>query len=183
MALEIQSISEEEWDQSVEFAYMLTKATDLLNKSADVEDLKDILKLICHPPTSQQYIDIDFKFYEHCRTPREIIVALARHGYINFMHTDLLRQMVIKVGDEQSKTLLKQYEDNFPRKKPLKRMHHPLPFEETEDHLGRKMVKIVFDDTNIDGTTMEDVERVRQIISRNTGIDESVIVYAHQSPG
>ena len=101
MALEIQSISGEEWDQSVEFAYILTKAKDLLNKSADVEYLKDILKLFCHPPTSQQNIDIEFKFYEHCRTPLEFIVALVQPGYINF---DFLRQIVWKVGDEQSKT-------------------------------------------------------------------------------
>ena len=62
---------------------------------------------------------------QHCETPREIIKALVPR-YINFMHTPILRGIVNTFGDEQSKTLLKQYEDNFPRKKPLKRMRDPL---------------------------------------------------------
>ena len=47
MALGMQSLRGEEWEPSIEFAYMLTKITELLNKSADVEDLKDFLKLLC----------------------------------------------------------------------------------------------------------------------------------------
>ena len=42
------------------------------------------------------------------------------------MHTDFLRRTVDKFGDKQAKTLLKQYEGNFPYKKPLKQMCDPL---------------------------------------------------------
>ena len=174
-------VSDEEWDPPTEFAVVLTKIVKQLNKTADVEDLKDFLELLCHPHTGQRYINI--KLYAHCVTPRDIIKALVPQ-YINFMHTHLLRRIVKSFGNEQSVTLLKQYEDNFPCKKPLKRMRDPLTFEETEDCDGSKRLKTVCNwHTNVDNTTREDVERMRQIISRNTGINEIVIVFAHQTPG
>ena len=173
--------TEEEWDPPTEFADVLTKIAKQLNKTADVEDLKDFLEFLCHPRTGQRYINI--KLYSQCVTPRDIIKALSPQ-YINFMHTHLLKRIVRKFGNEQSITLLRQYEDNFPCKKPLKRMREPLTIEEMEDCRGSKRMKIVCNgDTNVDNTTREDVERVRQIISRNTGIDDSMIVYAHQTPG
>ena len=179
--MEQRLISDEEWDPPTEFADMLTKIAKQLNKTADVEDLKDFLEFLCHPRTGQRYINI--KLYSQCVTPRDIIKALSPQ-YINFMHTHLLKRIVRKFGNEQSITLLRQYEDNFPCKKPLKRMREPLTIEEMEDCRGSKRMKIVCNgDTNVDNTTREDVERVRQIISRNTGIDDSMIVYAHQTPG
>ena len=179
--METELVSDEEWDPPTKFTVVFIKIAKQLNKTADVEDLKDFLELLCHPHTRQRYINT--KLYAHCVTPRDIIKALVPQ-YINFMHTHLLRQIVKSFGNEQSMTLLKQYEDNFPRKKPLKRMRDPLTFEETEDCHGSKRMKIVCNgDTNVDNTTREDVERVRQIISRNTGIDDSMIVYAHQTPG
>ena len=169
MSQKTQSISEDEWKQVTEFADMLSKVAELLDESADVEDLKKFLTFFCHPHTCQQYVDI--KLYEHCSTPAEIIKALFPR-YIHYMHTDFLRQIVNKFGNEQSKTLLKQYEDNFPRKTPLKRMCDPLSDEEINAFTGTKRIKIKTDgDANIDTTTMEDVEKVQQTISRNTGID------------
>ena len=178
---ETQSISEEEWKQATKFTVMLAKVAKLLDESADVEDLKKFLKFFCHPRTCHQYVDITL--YEHCSTPAEIIEALFPH-YIHYMHTDFLRQIVNEFGNEQSKALLKQYEDNFPRKKPLKRMCDPLSDEEINAFTGTKRIKIKTDgDTNVDTTTMEDVERVQQTISKSTGIDRSMIVYANQTPG
>ena len=178
---EQQLISDEEWDPPIEFAHMLTKIAKQLNKTADVEDLKDFLEFLCHPRTGQRYINI--KLYSQCVTPRDIIKALSPQ-YINFMHTHLLKRIVRKFGNEQSITLLRQYEDNFPCKKPLKRMHDPLTLEDMEDcHGSIRMIIVLNGDTNVDNTTREDVERVQQSISRNTGIDDSMIVYAHQTPG
>ena len=97
--------------------------------------------------------------------------------YINFMHTDLLRQIVNKFGDEQPKTILKQ-KITFLIKKPLKWMQDPIPDEEIEAGTGTKSIKVTMGDT----TTRKDVERTQGIISRNTGIDESVIVYGNQRP-
>ena len=128
-------VDEEEWDPATEFADMLTEVTELLNKSADVEKVKFFLGFLCHPRTNQRYFDS--KLYAHCNTPREIIEAL-HPQYINFMHTHLLRRIVNKFGDEQSKMLLKQYEDNFPREKPLKRMRDPLLDEEIESETNPK---------------------------------------------
>ena len=174
-------ISDEEWDPSTEFADMLATITELLDNSANIKRLKLFLKFLCHPRTQECYID--FKLFQHCRTPGKIIEAL-HPQYINFMHTHLLREIVNKFGDEQSKTLLQQYEDNFPRKKPLKRMRDPIPDEETEDCHGSKKIKVTCDgDTNVNTTTMEDVERVQQVIEKNTKIDQSVIAYANQTPG
>ena len=179
---ETQFISDdEEWDPPTEFADMLATVTELLDNSANVKRLKYFLRFLSHPHTLDCYIDV--KLYEHCNTPGEIIVVL-HPQYINFMHTHLLRRIVNKFGDEQSKALLKQYEDTFPRKKPLKRMPDPIPDEETEDCHGSKRLKITYDgDTDVNTTTVEDVERVQQVIEKNTKIDQSVIVYANQTPG
>ena len=68
--------------------------------------------------------------------------------YINFMHTDLLRQIVNKFGDEQSKTLLKQ-KITFLIKKPLKWMHDPIPDKEIEAGTGRKRIKVTMEDTRM----------------------------------
>ena len=173
------SISYEELDLPMQFSIMLTKVVKLLNESADVESLKDFLKFLCHPHTRQRYIDS--KLYEHCRTPREIIEALFP-CYIHYMHTDLLRIIVNMFGNEQSKTLLKQYEDNFPQKKPLKRMCDPLSDEEIDAFSGTKKVKVK-SEGDVHTTTMEDVKRVQQTISRNTRVDESMIVYSNQMSG
>ena len=128
-------ISYEELDLCGQFSVMLTEVSKLLNESADVESLKDFLKFFCHPHTGQRYIDS--KLYEHCKTPREIIEALFPR-YIHFMHTDFLRVIVNMFGNERSKTLLKQYEDIFPQKKPLKRLHDPVSDEETDAFSGTK---------------------------------------------
>ena len=174
-------ISDEEWDPPTEFADMLITITELLNKSANTERLKQFLKFLCHPRTQECYIG--FKLYQHCSTPREIIEVL-HPQYINFMHTHLLRRIVNKFGDEQSKALLKQYEDNFPRKKLLKQMCDPISDEETENCHGSTIIKVTYGwDTNVNTTTMEDVERVQQVIEKNTKIDRIVIVYANQTPG
>ena len=158
-AMETQSLVDEEWDPPTEFANMLTKVAKLLNKSADVENLKHFLEFLSHPRTGRRYINI--KLYVHCRTPQEVIEALFPQ-YINFMHTHLLRQILRIFGDEQSITLLKQYEDHFPRKKPLKRMCDPIADEEIETCTGTKRIKVKYDgDVNID----------------------EMIVYAHQTPG
>ena len=63
-------------------------------------------------------------------------------------------------------------------------MCDPLTLEDMEDCHGSKRMRIVLNgDTNVDNTTREDVERVQQTISRNTGIDDSMIVYGHQTLG
>ena len=126
---------DEEFDQHAEFADMLATVTELLDMSANFKQLKQFLKFFCHPRTHKCYFDITL--FDHCNTPREIIEAL-HPQYINFMHTHLLRQIVCKFGDEQSKILLKQYEDNFPRKKPFKRMRDPLLDEEIESETNPK---------------------------------------------
>ena len=178
---ETQYISDEEWDPPVEFAIVLAKIAEVLDKTANVEVLKNFLEFLCHPRTGLRYIDVEL--YKHCVTPQDIIKALSPQ-YINFMHTHLLRKIVTNFGNEQSITLLRQYEDKFPCKKPLKRMRDPLAVEEMENCHGSKRIEIVCNpDSNVDNTTRVDVERVQQIISRNTGIDVSVIVYAHQTPG
>ena len=172
-------ISYEELDLCGQFSVMLTEVSKLLNESADVESLKDFLKFFCHPHTGQRYIDS--KLYEHCKTPREIIEALFPR-YIHFMHTDFLRVIVNMFGNERSKTLLKQYEDIFPQKKPLKRLHDPVSDEETDAFSGTKKVKVK-SNGDVHTTTMEDVRRVQKTISRNTRIDESMIVYSNQMSG
>jgi len=177
--IETQFISDEELDPPTEFAEMLTQVAKLLDISADVKDLKNFLGYLCHPRTGTRWIDT--KLYEHCNTPQEIIMALYPQ-YINFMHTHLLKQIVNKFGDEQSKTLLKQYEDMFPRKKPLKHMGDPHSGKEIESFTGTKRMKVVYSDATVDTTTMEDVERVQQSITRSTGVDESMIVYTKQIP-
>ena len=175
----ITPISYEELDLPRQFSIMLSKVAKLLDESVDVESLKLFLKFFCHPHTGQRYIDS--KLYEHCKTPREIIEQLFPR-YIHFMHTDFLRVIVDTFGNEQSKTLLKQYEDNFPQKKPLKRMHDPVSDEEIDAFSGTKKVKVK-SDGDVHTTTMKDVKRVQQAISRNTQVDESMIVYSNQMPG
>ena len=118
--MELQLISDEDWDPPTEFAVVFSKIAKQLNKTADVEVLKDFLKCLCHPRSGQRFFNT--KLYAHCVTPQDILEALFPQ-YINFMHTHLLRQILIKFGNEQSITLLKQYEDKFPCKKLLTKMH------------------------------------------------------------
>ena len=174
---EVMTSDDEEWDPPAEFAGMLTTVTELLDHSANLKQLKRFLKFLCHPRTQKCYINTGL--YEHCNTPGEIIEVL-HPQYINFMHTHLLRRIVNRFGDEQSKMLLKQYEDKFPRKKPLKRLGDPFSDEEIESFTGTKRMKVVYNGANVDTSTVEDVERVRLPITRNTGIDESVIPFASQ---
>ena len=174
---EVMISDDEEWDSFAEFADMLTTVTELLDHSANLKQLKRFLKFLCHPRTQTCYIDR--RLYEDCNTPGEIIEVL-HPRYINFMHTHLLSRIVNKFGDEQSKMLLKQYEDRFPRKKPLKRIGDPFSNEEIESFTGTKRMKVVYSGATVDTSTMEDVERVRQPITINTGIDESVIPFASQ---
>ena len=180
--VDTQSIcDDEEWNASSEFAAMLAKVAKLLNESADVNDLKLYLEFLCHPRTCQRYINI--KLYKHCKNPEEIIKALFPQ-YINYMHTPLLRQIVRKFGTEQSRTLVKQYEDSFPRKKPLKRMRDPLSDDELERCTGMKRLNVKCNgDVTIASTTVRDVDRIRSTVEKNTGIDQSMIVYAKQTPG
>ena len=158
--METQSLVDEEWDPPTEFVIMLIKVAELLNESADVEELKQFLEFLVHPHTRQRYINI--KLYAHCKSPREVIKALFPQ-YINFMHTHLLRQIVNVFGNEQSKTLLKNYEDNFPCMKPLKRMRDPISDEELGTCSGTNRMKVTMGDTT----------------SKNSGISESMIVNAN----
>ena len=174
---EVMISDDEEWDSFAEFADMLTTVTELLDHSANLKQLKRFLKFLCHPRTKTCYIDR--RLYEHCNTPGEIIEVL-HPQYINFVHTHLLSRIVNKFGDEKSKMLLKQYEDKFPREKPLKRIRDPFSDEEIESFTGAKRMKVVYSGATVDTSTVEDVERVRQSITRNTGIDESVIPFASQ---
>ena len=161
--------------------YMLAKVAKLLNESANVDDLKLFLEFLCHPCTCHRYINV--KLYEHCKSPVEIIRALVPQ-YINYMHTHLLRQIVRKFGSSQSRTLVKQYEDSFPRTKPLKQLRDPLSDDEIERCTGMKCLKVTYNgDATIDSTTVQDVDRVRRTLEKNTGIDQSMIVYAKQTPG
>ena len=178
---EAQSISKEKWKQATKFTVMLGKVAKLLDKSADVEELKKFLKFFCHPQTCQRYVDI--KLYDHCNTPAEIIEALFPL-HIHYMHTEFLRQIVNEFGDKQAEALLNQYEETFPHKKPLKRMCDPLSDEEINAFAETKRIKIKMDgDANVDTTTMEDVKRVQHTISKTTRIDKSMLVYANQTPG
>ena len=56
--MEQRLVSDKEWDPPTEFADVLTKIAKQLNKTADVEDLKDFLEFLCHPRTGQRYINI-----------------------------------------------------------------------------------------------------------------------------
>lgn len=114
---------EEEWDPPTEFANMFSKVIQLLDESAEVDELKNYVRFLTHPRTLQPYVPV--KLYEHCNTPGQILEALYPQ-YINFMNTHLLRIIVHKFGDDKSKSLVKRYEDHFPRNKPLKRMRDPL---------------------------------------------------------
>ena len=177
-----QSISDEEWDPPTEFAVVFTKITKQLNKSAEVEDLKCFLETFGCSHTGQRHC-ISIKLYAHCKTPQEIIEALVPQ-YINFMHTPILWKIVNSFGNEQSKSLLKQYENNFPYKKTLKQMRHPLASEETKTCPGSICMNIeCAGSADVNNTTREDIERIRQILGRMIGIDESMIVYANFSPG
>ena len=72
-------ISDEEWDQPTEFADALTKIAKQLNKTADVEDLKDFLEFLCHPRTGQRYISM--KLYSQCVIPRDISTVHKFHAH------------------------------------------------------------------------------------------------------
>ena len=110
--MEPQSITDnEEWDPPSEFADMLIKVTEPLNKStSNVKQLEQFLKYFRHPLTRKPYIDV--QLFGYCNTPEEIISVLYPQ-YISFKQTYLLKVIVNKFGDKESEALVKQYEENF----------------------------------------------------------------------
>lgn len=63
-----------------------------------------------------------------------------------------------------------------PLDKPLKQMRDPVPDEEIETYTKSK--RMCHGDAGVDTTTVKDVK----IVSKDTGTDESMIVYADQTP-
>ena len=61
-------------------------------------------------------------------------------------------------------------------------MRDPLSDKVIDSFSGTKSVKIEYSG-DVEATTMEDVKKVQQIVSRTTGIDQSMTVYAKQTPG
>ena len=173
---------DEGWDLSTRFSAMFGEVIELLDQTLQVEKLRRFLRNLSHPRTPMKSY-IDPKLYEKCSSTAEVLDTLCPL-YINFMHTSLLGRIVKIYGTEDIRKLLREYEDSLPRKKPLKRLGHPLSEEDIEGAIGTKRMKVVYNSgASVDTTTMEHIESVQDAIERNTGIDRIVIVYAKQTPG
>ena len=176
--IETQPFSDEHWDLSTKFPIMLTRVAELLDRLCNRSNLRLFLKSFCPPHTNQPYVDEEpLKYFGSTLQMIEHLVP----QYINQQNTRLLRVIVDRYGNEECKTLLKEYEDNFLHKKPLKRMFDPISDEELRTCSGDKRIKVKYGG-GLDTTTVEDVEMVQQNISRNTEVDESMTAYANQTP-
>ena len=163
----------------VEFAFLFATVVSRLGKTTDVDILKTFLESLCDSKTHLPYVSP--KLYEHYNTTAEVLRSL-RPQIINSMHLYLLKKIVDKFGCDQAKELVRQYDTNFPRDIPLKRLGDPLTDEEIEACIGTKKLKVVIDD-DPNGVTKRDVEAFQRILEKNTGIPLEVVVYAKHTPG
>ena len=177
--IETQPFSDEHWDVSTKFPMMLTRVAELLERLCDRSNFNLFLKSFCLPHTNQPYVDEGI-IKDYWNTQTKIMELVPQ--YINQQNTRLLRVIVDRYGNEECKTLLKEYEDNCLHKKPLKQMRDLISDEELRTCSGDKRIRVKYGG-GLDTTTMEDVEMVQQNISRNTEVDERMTAYANQTPG
>ena len=176
----MEEYTEEEMDLAANFAAVSLKIARIFDKSIPVEDLESFLKFLCHPHAKRLYINPDI--YQECETSGKILEKLYPL-FINFLNTGLLRRIVFNLpGPPESQKLLQEYEDAFPRKKPLKRLREPLSEQEIDQSVETKKVKVSTEgDANF--TDIKDVENVKNALEESTTIDQDFISYVKQTPG
>ena len=164
-----------------EFAILLTKLGNLLEKCTKVDTLRTFLQLYCHPLYPEK-LYIETRIVCNAKTASDIIFGLLP-TYINFMDHYLLQEIVNRFGNEECRHHYQEYQGIF--QKFVKRLrHHPAPVtdDDIEQCTRQKRLKVsVKGDAN--KTTPQNVQAVKGAIRQASGIGQAGLVLANQGPG
>ncbi len=170
----------ESWDLSTEFAFMLSRLSPLMDKAVDFEAFKCFLYYFRDVTTGYPYIEPSI--YSSCASTAEVLKALFDQHRFHAIQLDLLNTIVEKFGCDESKHLLREYESKIPKSAPLKRSCNELTDEEIESSSGTKRLKV---ETSGDSDTysLEDVEKVQEVLGKSYRVSCDAIVFAKHKPG
>ncbi len=177
---ELETLTDEEsFQRATTFSKMFVKVVLLLAARLGVDDLKLLLSTLVHPRTKLPYID--GASYQHCLTTKEVLQSL-HPQYIHTYHLGLLREIVDFSESAKAKALLGQYESTLPYSIPLSQLESPL----TEDNIracrSATTVEIIVD-RDPDSFTLKDVEEIKSILGRATGVNRVAIIFVKHQPG
>ena len=166
---------------SAEFSSLLTTLGNLLERCANVDNLKKFLQLYSHPLYPEK-LYVEPNIYRNAETVSDIIFVLLP-TYINFMNRCLLQEIVNRFGNDECRHHNQKYEELFERCGGKLR-HHPTPVtdDDIEQCTGRKQLKVSFDG-NVNNTTPQDVQAVQGAIMQASGIGQAGLVFASPDPG
>ena len=171
----------------LEFASAFRRIIEIMNKSVDVEGLKEFLDLCSHPLYPEKKY-VDRRIYKDAKTPRELLKSLFPQ-FINYMNYGLLEGLMKEFDCDEGKQILEKYKYTFPtsnqkgkRKRPLEDFPDPIHDSEIEQTLGVKKVRVTLD-RKMEEATFETVQETQTALQTATGIDKANIVYASHAPG
>ena len=166
---------------SGEFAMLLSKLGNLLQKCTNVDSLKNFLRLFSHPLYPEK-LYIEPHVYCNAKTAGDILFSLTPM-YINYIHRYLLREIVEKFGNDECKQHYQKYDQTFKRLVSKLRHHSaPVTDDDIEQCSNQKRLKVSAEG-DVNRTAPEDMQTVQGAITQATGIDPAGIVYANQDTG
>ena len=179
--IEYDSDEEKTHKLSAKFARLLSTLRKLLNKCADVSELKEFLSDYSHPMYPEKTY-IHPSVYEHAKTAGEVISCL-KPRYINYVHYHFLKEIIDFVENDECKKHLEEYIQTFKGLVPKLR-HHPAPItdEEIESSTVQKRLKVTRKG-DVNATTPHDIQITQEAIENATGVSRFAQVYAKQDPG
>ncbi len=177
---ELEALTDKErFQHATTFSKMFVKLGSLLASKLEVDDLTDYLNNLIDPRTKRPYIDR--ASYHGCSTIKEVLRCLCPQ-YVHAYHLDLLREIIDLSESAEARALLGQYESTLPYSIPISQLESPL----TEDNIracrSATTVQIIVD-RDPDSFTLKDVEEIKSILGRATGVNRVAIIFVKHQPG
>ena len=163
---------------SAKFARLLSILKELLNKCADVNELKEFLNNYSDPMFPEETY-VHRSVYEDAETAGEVISRL-KPRFINYVHYEFLEDIIDLVGNDECRKHFDEYVETF-EGSVKKLRHHPSPItdDEIEVSIGQIVLKITRTG-DMNATTPQHILITQEAIQKATGIDRKAQVYARQ---
>ena len=172
-------ISREQRRICCNFATAMSKITDLVAAIVKPKKLLQFLRFYCHP-LNPEVLYIDTKILQCTSSVSEIMESLVP-GYVNYMNTGLLEDIIETFECKEAQSLLQQYHDHYPNNRLLRDMPDPVPDEQMD--LTRRKRLIAKCDGDFDSARATDVQGVQRSIESATGIDRQFVTPAQHNEG
>ena len=166
---------------SAKFATLLPTLSDLLNKCADANKLKQFLNHYSNPMFPQE-LYVHPSVYEDAQTSGEVITRL-KPRYINYIHHHFLNEIIEKCGNDECRKHFDEYVQTFKRLFQKVR-HHPAPItdEEIECSIGQTPLKVT-QTGDVNATTPQDIQNTQEAVENATGVSKVAQTFARQDIG